>query len=221
MAVAVALWWMPLTAWLDLAATGRDRLLAFLHALGPLPFFATMVFLPAVGAPLAPFYLLAPAHGTALGLVGSWIAVTLNLALSWLLCARLLRGVARRVAAWFGYTIPALGEKDQGRVALLVRIIPGTPYAGQNLVLGLAGVGLGPFMRMSLLIHIPLAAGCVLVGEGLLRGEAGRALVGLMLLVAVMVGVRLLRDRLRRRREGAERPPETVDTPPPEPSREP
>jgi hypothetical protein len=61
-----------------------------LHALRPLPYFAMMAVLPAIGIPISPLYILAGASfGIAVGLVGSLVALAVNATLCYWISSRL------------------------------------------------------------------------------------------------------------------------------------
>src|SRR5262245_52079032 len=86
----------------------HDAALDWLAQARPLPFFVALAILPAIGAPLSPFFLLAGvSFGILLGLIGSGVALALNLALCyWIAHGSVrdrLRSLLRRR---FNYELP-------------------------------------------------------------------------------------------------------------------
>jgi uncharacterized membrane protein YdjX (TVP38/TMEM64 family) len=188
-AVLVALW----LAW------DREALLARWQNAGPLPFFAAMAILPAFGAPLTPFTIVAGAtFGRQLGLIGTWTALAANLALCYAL-AQLLRPWLATLVARFGYDLPRFSPPKQGavRFTLAVKAAPGLPAFVKNYGLGVAGVPFAAYFIVSMLITGLYATALVLVGESLLSHRAGRALA---VALAALVCAFVLWRRFRRSR---------------------
>jgi uncharacterized membrane protein YdjX (TVP38/TMEM64 family) len=165
--VLIALW----LAW------DREALLARWQSAGPLPFFAAMAILPAFGAPLTPFTIVAGAtFGRRLGLIGTWTAIAANLALCYAL-AQLLRPWLATMVARFGYDLPRFSPPKQGavRFTLAVKAAPGVPAFVKNYGLGVAAVPFATYFVLSISITGLYATALVVVGESLLSHRAGRA----------------------------------------------
>src|SRR5690606_17746202 len=116
---------------------------------GPVPFFLAMALLPAAGAPLSFFCLTAGSvFGTQLGMfvvmLLSLTAITVNIALSFLLANRALRPPLQFLLTRLGYQLPQVQSGNATDLIVLLRVTPGVPFVVQNYLLGLAGV---PFMR--------------------------------------------------------------------------
>lgn len=171
-----------LAAWL---AWDREALLARLSS-GPLAFFAAMAILPAFGAPLTPFTIVAGAtFGRRLGLIGTWTAVAANLALCYAL-AQLLRPRLAALLARFDYELPRFSPPKQGavRFTLAVKATPGVPAFVKNYGLGVAGVPFTAYFVLSMLITGFYVTSLVVVGESLLSHRAGRAAAIALLVLA-------------------------------------
>lgn len=165
--VLIALW----LAW------DREALLARWQSAGPLPFFAVMAILPAFGAPLTPFVIVAGAtFGRRLGLIGTWTALAANLALCYAL-AQALRPWLAALLARFDYRLPRFERPNQGavRFTLAVKATPGVPAFVKNYGLGVAGVPFAAYFVLSMLITGFYATSLVMVGDSLLSHRAGRA----------------------------------------------
>ncbi len=182
----------------------------FLHRvrdLGPVPFFLALAFLPSVGFPTTPFFLLAgAAFGVWISILGSLLAQGFNLAFSYWLSRRYLRDFLERLIARTRYRIPQVKREHHLKVTLLIKLTPGPPNFLKTYIMGLAGIPFGIFFLVSLPTSVGYGIGIIVVGDSLFDGKTGQAILGAGILVAVGVGVKLLRDTLlRRRRERAAR----------------
>lgn len=187
-----------IAAWL---AWDREAVLARLSA-GPLAFFAAMAILPAFGAPLTPFTIVAGAtFGRRLGLIGTWTALAANLVLCYAL-AQLLRPWLASLLARFDYELPRFSPPKQGavRFTLAVKAAPGVPAFVKNYGLGVAGVPFAAYFLLSMLITGFYATSLVVVGESLLSHRAGRAaaVAVIVLACAFVLWRRFRRSRAER-----------------------
>src|SRR5215831_17418740 len=104
------------------SAYDHQAVMAWLGELRPLPFFLAMALLPAIGVPITPFFILAGAtFGARGGLVGSWIALGLNLTVCYWI-ARKMRPRFESILRRFGYELPDFRERDKGSVRLTLGI---------------------------------------------------------------------------------------------------
>ncbi len=177
-----------------------------IRLLGPLAFFTAMALLPAAGFPLMAFALTAgPAFGAQLGLggilLGSALAITVNVVLTYWLARRALRPLLAWALARLGYQIPVVPAADQFEVTLLVRITPGPPFFVQSYLLGLAEIPFRTYLLPSLLFPMINLSGVVIFGDALMHGKGKVAVLGISLVVAGLLGVHLLRRHLRQRRQ--------------------
>lgn len=168
-ALAFALW----SAW------DREAMTAWKEDAGPLPFFAAMALLPAVGIPMTPFFVMAGAtFGVGLGLLGSGAALGLNLALCYAIARSGLRVRLESLLQRIGYELPDFAERDKGavRFTLLVKFAPGAPGAAKNYLLGLTGVPFPLYFGLSMLTGSAYAALCVVLGVSLFEHDVGRVI---------------------------------------------
>ena len=168
-ALAVVVWW----AW------DHDAMMAWKADAGALPFFAAMAVLPAIGMPITPFFVLAGAtFGVGIGLLGSGVALGLNLALCYGIARSGLRPWLESLLQRFEYELPDFEEKKRGalRFTLLVKLTPGAPAVAKNYLLGLTGVPFSLYFVSSMLITGAYAVLCVVVGVSLFEHEIRRSL---------------------------------------------
>jgi len=187
-AVAGLLWW----AW------SRSGVQDWMAEAPPLPFFAAMAVLPALGAPITPFFVLAgAAFGSRLGLAGSAAALAANLTL----CHSLARGKLRpRIAsllARFGYTLPDFEVRREGRFrfTLLVKLAPGLPAFAKNYLLGVAGVPFALYFVVSMAITGAYGAALAVLGTAALHHDVGHGVTAAAVLVLAATGAWLWRRR--------------------------
>src|SRR5262245_30016665 len=98
-------------AWVVWAVWDREAIVTWTQRARPLPFFTVMMLLPLVGAPMTPLFLLAGASfGARVALLGSLIALALNLLVCYRL-AHLFRPPLERLMHRLGYRLPNLAER--------------------------------------------------------------------------------------------------------------
>lgn len=170
----------------------------WIASFGPIPFFVAMAILPSFWFPVSPFLLLAGAiYEMPVAIVGCAAALAGNMALSWLLAGRLFRPPFERLVHRFGYSVPELKKESMFTVAVLLRITPGMPFPLQNYLLGLARMPFLWYMGISLPLTLVLSLSIVIFGDAILKGNVALILLAISLLVALSIGVRYLRARLR------------------------
>jgi uncharacterized membrane protein YdjX (TVP38/TMEM64 family) len=207
--VAVALLVLGLLWWLWRAWDHQALVYRLRHA-PPLPFFLAMALLPAVGMPISPLFILAGASfGTALGALGSALALAANLSVCYGL-ARLLRRPVQRLQKRFGGELPQLARARQSplRFTAAVRLTPAVPQALKSYGLGAAGVPFGPFLAASMAVTGTYAVLLIVLGESMLEHNLTRTLLVVAGLVVVAVAFALWRRR--RSREPAGPPAEAT-----------
>jgi uncharacterized membrane protein YdjX (TVP38/TMEM64 family) len=168
---------------------------------GPLPLFGAMAILPAFGMPLTPFFILAGAtFGVARGLLGSGVALALNLALCYWIARSGMRPRLVSLLRRFSYELPDFEEKDKGavRFTLAVKLAPGVPGFAKNYVLGVAGVPLAVYFGLSMLITGAYATALVVLGESFLEHNLDHTIIAGAVVIALAIGVWLWRRKSRR-----------------------
>jgi uncharacterized membrane protein YdjX (TVP38/TMEM64 family) len=193
-------------------------IIELLRSAGPITFFVAMALLPAIGAPLSFFTLTAgPVFGPALGMplvmLGSLVAIATNIALGHVLARRVLGPLLSRVLQSLGYRLPQVDADDVSDLTVLVRVTPGIPFPVQHYLLGLAGVPFGRYLVVSCLIAFPLNVAIIIFGEALMQGRGRAALVGLLVLLALMAAVNLLRRRYTKAKASVSRPEAAIAPP--------
>jgi uncharacterized membrane protein YdjX (TVP38/TMEM64 family) len=181
-----------------------DLLVATIRDLGPWVFFTAMMVLPAMGAPLMAFNLVAgEAFAPQMTMPGVIItvsaAIAANLGLTYWLARYALRPLLTRVVARYGYSVPRVTKDNALTVTLLVRLTPGPPFFLQGYLLGLAEVPLRLFMIVSWLAVLPLALAGVVLGKAAREGNMGKIAAVLGFMVVVVVAVHLVRRRFANR----------------------
>lgn len=178
--------------------------LDLIRSTGPFIFFLAMALLPALGVPLSFFCLTAGSvFGPQLGMPAvmalSLAAITTNIALSYLLARRAFRPPLEYMLNRLGYQMPQVQSGNVTDLIVLLRVTPGLPFPVQNYLLGLAAVPFARYLLVSCLIALPLNAAIIFFGEALLQGRGRTALIGLLLLLALMAAIQLLRRHYRAR----------------------
>lgn len=189
------------------SAYDHEAVMAWLRELHPLPFFAAMAVLPALGIPTTPLYIFAGASfGPALGLIGSWIALAGNLVLCYGI-ARWLRPQLAWLLRRFRTELPDFAERDRGVVkfTLGVKVAPGVPAFVKNYVLGFVGVPFRPYFAVSMLFTGVYAAAFVMMGDSLVAHELGRTAIAAGALV-VAIALAVAWRRRKQRSAGLARP---------------
>jgi uncharacterized membrane protein YdjX (TVP38/TMEM64 family) len=186
-----------LVEWLDL-------FIAAIRDMGPWIFFAAMAVLPAAGAPLMAFNLVAgEAFAPQMTMTGVCMAVAIaiaaNLALTYWLARYALRPLLTRVVKRYGYSVPRVTKENALMVSLLVRLTPGPPFFLQGYLLGLAEVPLRLFMIVSWLAVLPIAISAVVLGKAAREGNIGKIAAVLGIMVVSLVVVQILRRRFAKR----------------------
>ena len=198
-ALAFVAWW----SW------DREAMMSWKQEAGPLPFFGAMAVFPAVGLPITPFFVLAGAtFGIGLGLLGSGVALGLNLTLCYAIARSGLRPRVEALLRRFEYELPQFEHGDPGafRFTLLVKLAPGAPAMAKNYLLGISGVPFPLYFGTSMLITGAYAVLCVVVGDSLFEHSFRRVLAACAVAVGLAVGLGWWRKRGRRDRD-AEPPP--------------
>jgi uncharacterized membrane protein YdjX (TVP38/TMEM64 family) len=183
----------------DLEGVVRQGL-DLIRSTGPATFFLCMALLPAVGVPLSFFSLttgsvFGPQLGMPLVLALSLAAITANMALSYLLASWALRPPLQSLLKRLGYRLPHVDSRDVTDLIVLLRATPGMPFPVQNYLLGLAAAPFVRYLLVSCLIVLPINAVIIFFGEAVLHGRGKIALIGLLVLLALLAAIHLVRKR--------------------------
>lgn len=202
-AAAVGVWWLKIHDFNVRLAI--DEGVNVLRSAGPLVFFTAMALLPAIGFPISVFNLTAgTAFAAQLGLPGvlaaAGAALAVNIALTYWLARYGLRPWIEEMISRTKYKIPVVPPAEQKEIILLVRVTPGPPFFLQSFLLGVAEVKFLPYLLISWPIAFVYSTGFIVFGDAILHGKAKVAFIGLSILVAVGLGVHLLRRHYGKKR---------------------
>jgi uncharacterized membrane protein YdjX (TVP38/TMEM64 family) len=183
----------------DYVALGT-RAMAIIRGLGPWAFFSATAVLPALGAPLTAFTIVAGEAFAPLMTLPGAIAATLfaivgNLALTYWLARYALRPILSKLADRYGYKVPRVTKGNALSVTLVFRLTPGIPFFVQSYILGLAEVPFTLYMFVSWLCNLPMAVGAIVLGKGIFNGNFRMVGIGLFVLLIATLVVHWLRRR--------------------------
>lgn len=181
------------------------RGLELIRAQGPVAYFVAFTLLPAVGVPASVFTLtVGPTFAERFGMPAvvtlSLVAITLNMMLTYALARRALRPVLQRWIARLGYKLPEVPTDDMTDLAIIVRVTPGSPFAVQNYLLGLAGVPFGRYLLVSFIAQLFYTPAFILFGDAVLHGKGKMALLAVSVLVVAVVATHWVRKHYRRKK---------------------
>lgn len=167
---------------------------------GPL-YFLAFAILPAFGAPLSLFYLTAlPILGgthAAIGIALALLALALNMTLSKLLTMGLFLPAIKWVIRHRNLNIPRIRPDNELKVVLVTRVSP-LPFTIQNYLLALGHARWKYYLWLSLLIQGPIGIAVMLVGESILKGGVGYAMMAIFAFLVLTFALQTLRKRLTR-----------------------
>lgn len=176
---------------------------------GPWTFFAGMAVLPALGFPLSPFTLsagsvFAPTLGWPVVLLATWVALAINVSITYVLARWLARPILEKIAVRLGYAWPTVREENYWNVTILVRVTPGPPFIMQSVILGLARIPYRIYVVGSTLVAGIYGTVFVVFGDALLAGKGKMILLGASAMVALTLGAHVMRRYLARKKALAE-----------------
>lgn len=193
----------------ELAGEARSVAVEFLGAIHPFPYFLAFALTPALGMPVSLFYLTAGPvlSGAGDGLLApvllAWLALGINIAFGYWLASSFMNPAISAFLRSRGHRIPRASPDNEGTLILVCRLSP-LPFALQNWVLGVARFRFVRYMAYSLPIQAGIGTGMILVGDSLLRGGPGMAVIGVFLVCAFILLARLGRKRFHVGREQQE-----------------
>lgn len=182
--------------WLGLAEDGRT----FLEA-HPWALVVVLATLPGLGFPISPILflfgiVLVPRFGLpatlALGIAAQAVCTTW----SYVLAAGPLRLWLLRLF-YKNRPLPDLSPGNAVRLGLILRLTPGIPYALQNIVLGLVGMRLRPYLLVSIPTTALWTIGFITTGGALFEGHTGMALSGIAIIVVLVVATRIISQKYK------------------------
>lgn len=177
--------------WLGLIEDGRG----FLEA-HPWTLVLLLATVPGLGFPISPILflfgiVLVPRFGLpatlALGIAAQGLCTTWAYALA----AGPLRVWLLRVF-YKDRPLPDLGSGNALRLGLILRLTPGIPYALQNIVLGLVGMRLRPYLLVSIPTTALWTVGFITTGGAIFEGHTGMAISGVAIIFVLVIATRMI-----------------------------
>jgi uncharacterized membrane protein YdjX (TVP38/TMEM64 family) len=174
--------------------------MAYIRDAGPWAFFAMTAILPAFGAPLSAFTIVAgEAFARQMTLAGvmaaAFVAIAVNLALTYWLARYALRPMLSRLTERYGYRIPRVTAENALSISLVLRLTPGPPFFMQSYILGLAEVPFKLYMVVSWVCILPWTVALIVLGKGIMNGNFRMVAYGVGVIVVATVLVHWVRRR--------------------------
>lgn len=160
-----------------------------------------LAILPGIGFPISPLLIMAgvvlgPQYGLPLACLIAIGAQSTCTMWTYLLAAGPLKEILKKYILRTR-PLPEFSNDNALRFALILRITPGIPYAVQNIVLGIIGLKLKPYVTVSIPITALWTIGFVTTGGAIFEGSVGLAITGILLLVILVLVTRMLRNRTK------------------------
>jgi uncharacterized membrane protein YdjX (TVP38/TMEM64 family) len=205
--VAVAVLYLAWVLW------DYQAVMGWMERARALPFFVATALLPAIGAPLTPFFLLAGAtFGVQTALVGSLIALAANMTICYWIGRSGLRPRLVSILERFDYSLPDF-EPDTGKSAArsarfttMVKVAPGVPGFIKNYGLGAARVPFWIFLAVGIVFSGAYAAALIVLGDSIFDHNLSAGTLAILALAAAGLGIWLW----MRKRGGREQLPHAI-----------
>ncbi|MFO8026958.1 MAG: VTT domain-containing protein [Opitutales bacterium] len=165
----------------------------------PWALLAAVATLPGLGFPISPLLLLVgialvPRYGMPMTCALGILAQSFCTIWTYLLSSGPLRGLLRRIVSR-RRELPQLNDSNALRLGLILRITPGVPYALQNIVLGIVGMRLKPYLIVSLPTSALWTIGFIVTGGAIFEGRTGLAIAGVLLLIVLVILTKMLQRK--------------------------
>lgn len=169
----------------------------------PWALILSLATLPGLGFPISPIFIL---FGAVLGpkygifntcLIGIF-AQSICSAWAYALAAGPLRQFVLKYLLK-NRTLPTLTPQNAWRMACILRITPGIPYALQNFVLGVIKLPFRIYMLVSVPIQSLYCVGFIVSGGAIFSGRIGLALTVGVFLIALILATRIYLSRNKKR----------------------
>ncbi len=194
--IAGAAWWL----WSQ--DFGVHDFLSLIQTWGVVPFFVALALLPLVGFPTTPFYVVAgAAFDLWPSLIGTAVALAVQLCLAYWMVTRWLRQVVERWVKRRRYEIPELSAGNHLAFTVAVRMAPGVPVILKHCVLGVAGVPFKIFFWTSWFLGVSFAASLIVLGDSLFDRQYWGLAAALGIAVALAALGIFARKRLMKRKQ--------------------
>ena len=194
MAAGFVAWKMGLVEW---ALAMKEPVLGWCRS-NPIALFAAIAILPGFGFPASPLLILAGAvWGSDLGSCFIAISATaLNMTWTYAAAAGPARRLISRIIGSRWDKWRDMDRRNLLKLTLLLRITPGVPLVIQNYTLGLLAVPFVSYLLISVPINGLFVTGFVLSGGAIFEGQIGLLILGISILAAATIAVKMIRRRL-------------------------
>ena len=176
--------------WLNLLDLGHS----FLKE-NPWALFVVMATLPGLGFPSSATLVLfgvvvAPRYGMPAAVALAIAAQSLCSIWTYGLASGPLKQLLRRYLLR-ERALPKMSDHDAVRLALILRLTPGIPYALQNIILGSIGMRFRDYLLVSIPTTSLWTACFVITGGAIFKGQLGWAITGIVILIVVILATRM------------------------------
>lgn len=162
------------------------------------PFFIALALLPLVGIPTTPFFMVSgAAYGIFVSLLGTMLALSANLILSFAIARGGLSPLLEKLLAKTGHRLPDFDDKREIHFTIMVRMIPAMPNFVKNYLLCLAGISFPVYFGLSLLISMLYAAPFIILGESILEKDTTDLVIAVVLLLGLSGIAHLVRKKMQ------------------------
>lgn len=175
-----------------------ESLFQILQEIHPALFIAALCLLPLGPFPVSPIWILAGLRfGPSNAIFISFVCLLINFSLAYLLSAMFIRGIIERILRKRIGRLPQINESSQLSFTIMVRLIPGTPFAMQNYLLGFLRINPLTYFSIGIPIQMLYAMGFVVFGQSLVSGKSGFLIMACSLLLVIMIGFKILTKKLK------------------------
>ena len=167
--------------------------------LNPWALVLTLATLPGLGFPISPLLVLfgvvlPPLYGLPATLALAYTAQGLCTTWSYALARGPLHSLLRKYVLR-ARSLPEMTQNNTMRLGLLLRLTPGIPYVMQNVILGIIGMRLRPYLVISIPITSLWTTGFIITGGAIFKGQLGWAIGGIVFIIALMLAIHIWRRK--------------------------
>ena len=143
-----------------------------LQEIHPILFILALCFFPLGPIPVSPLWILAGLRfGPTAAILISFFCLLVNFAIAYMLSAVLMRGLIKKIILKHVKKMPNIQRSQQLSFTTIVRLVPGTPLAIQNYLLGFLRIKPLIYFMVSVPIQMLYAVGFIIPRVITNRGE--------------------------------------------------
>ena len=167
--------------------------------LNPWALVLSLATLPGLGFPISPLLILfgvvlPPLYGIPSTLALAYIAQGLCTTWSYALARGPLHSLLKKYVLR-ARSLPEMTENNTMRLGLFLRLTPGIPYALQNIILGIMGMRLLPYLVVSIPLTSLWTTSFIITGGAIFEGQFGWALGGIVFIITLMLAIHIWRRK--------------------------